>query len=118
MLRVHPLLGHGVNSYHRIQPLFITGDVPHGYAHNCYLQMWSEVGLLGLVFFLIPKFKFLEGSVVQARRSRAHLDLELALSVSLVALLIQAFFDTTFYALQTSALFWVFWGIYHAQRVR
>jgi hypothetical protein len=42
----HPFTGVGVNAFD-----FYPGNVPHYKAHNCVLQLLSEIGLLGAVVF-------------------------------------------------------------------
>ena len=74
--------------------------------------MWSEIGLFGLLAFLIPLSFYLgKGLFFNQFKTRAS-SLSNALLVGIAAFLIQAFFDTNFYALQASFLFWIFWGMY------
>lgn len=104
LIQKAPLLGHGVNTYFSNFAAFApASETYRGYAHNCYLQMWSEVGILGLLAFLAPLlFGFWKGR---------SFPLKDVLRVGLAAYLIQSFFDTNFYAIQASVLFWVFWGM-------
>lgn len=105
----HPWLGNGVNMFHhKIAAAGVHLEYGLKYAHNCYLQMWSEVGLLGLLAFLAP-LGFLFRPV-----KTGHPDplLGSALQTGLIAFVIQAFFDTNFYGLETSVLFWIFWGAF------
>ncbi len=54
MIKKSPLFGLGVNTYARNEPLFKTGEpnIDNQYAHNGYLQIAAETGLLGLFSFL------------------------------------------------------------------
>jgi hypothetical protein len=53
MIKTHPWLGVGFNSYMlAFQPLF-EQQASVDYLHNVYLQLASEVGIPGVVFFLI-----------------------------------------------------------------
>lgn len=114
MISEHPFLGHGVNTYYQNFPLFAPAEETYrGYAHNCFLQMWSEVGFFGLLAFLIPLFSKLK-SQLWNRPKEARLDVQEAVLVGLVAFLVQSFFDTHFYSLQTAFLFWIFWGALHS----
>ncbi len=109
IIQEHPWLGSGVNLFHH--KLVATGAyLEHGfkYAHNCYLQMWSEIGLLGLLAFLVP-LGFIFRPI---RTGQPDSALGIALQTGLIAFLIQAFFDTNFYGLETSVLFWIFWGTF------
>ena len=113
MIREHPFLGNGINMYYTKFPLFAPAtETYRGYAHNSYLQMWSEIGLFGLLAFLIPLSFYLGKGLFSSRFKIRVSSLSNALLVGIVAFLIQAFFDTNFYALQASFLFWIFWGMY------
>ena len=54
MIRQSPVLGLGVNTYARNEPLFKDKELKldDQYAHNGYLQMAAEIGLAGLASFL------------------------------------------------------------------
>lgn len=54
MIKKSPFLGLGVNTYARNEPFFKTGEpnIDNQYAHNGYLQIAAETGLLGLFSFL------------------------------------------------------------------
>lgn len=115
MIRERPFFGNGVNMYYQLFPKFAgAGETYRGYAHNCYLQMWSEIGLFGLLAFLYP-FVILVGEEF-FRRSGPEFGLKQALAVSLSALLLQSFFDTNFYGLQTAFIFWMLWGVFASCR--
>ena len=48
MLTAHPIFGLGLGGY-----LYVLHDFPEIYPHDVYLAFWAELGLLGLVAFLI-----------------------------------------------------------------
>lgn len=111
MIKKHPLLGIGVNTYHAQFPSY-TDDptVKQTYPHNSYLQMTGEIGIPGALIFLFALFYLLWHS---ARKSEAkYYSCVMALRIALMAFLIQGFFDNNLYALQTASLFWVFWGVF------
>lgn len=111
MIRQRPFFGNGVNMYYELFDRFApAAETYRGYAHNCYLQMWSEVGLVGLAAFLYP-FVILVSEEFFTPSQKAF-GIKQALAVSLLALLVQSFFDTNFYALQTATLFWMLWGTF------
>ncbi len=115
MIQTHPFLGNGVNMYYQKSPSFYPESKVHrGYPHNCYLQMWSEIGIFGLISFLIPLLVYLLKSIINSGASSTLL--QKTLFVGTVAFLIQAFVDTHFYALQPSFLFWIFWALFIASQ--
>lgn len=108
MIRAHPLIGNGVNTYYALFPVFAPADESYrGYAHNSYLQMWAEIGLIGTLTFITAIAWFLTRILLRPQRSHA----QSALWVGLAAFCLQAAVDTHFHALQTSYLFWIFWGV-------
>lgn len=113
MILAHPWLGHGTNSFFRNFSSFAPASESfRGYAHNCYLQMWSEIGLFGTLFFLAPLMSLLKRPSVNADNRNSVL--QQGLWVGLTAFLLQSFLDTNFYALQAATSFWVLWGAYFA----
>ncbi len=111
MIKENPLFGGGVNTFfQRFAAMAPPEELYRGYAHNCYLQMWSEVGLAGLLAFMVPPVFLLTRLLRRAAKEKTPFSLEHALWISLTAFFIQSFFDTNFYGLQTSLIFWIFWG--------
>ena len=113
MIKSHPLLGVGVNTYLVQLPNYVKNpETRQTYPHNCYLQMASEIGIPGTGIFLLALFCTLWRSVKQPG-TRLH-PVAIALRIALTSFLIQAFFDTNFYAFQTAYVFWIFWGMFSA----
>ena len=75
------------------------------YAHNCYLQILAETGLVGLLAFLWFLGEIILGSYKELRLKFDSLFL--GLFSAFLAFLIHIFFDTQLYALKLSILFWV-----------
>ena len=73
--------------------------------------MWGEIGLLGLLTFLTPLVVVLARKKPRANKENFLGTYEDGLWVGIVAFLIQSFFDTNLYSLQTATLFWIFWAV-------
>lgn len=111
LVRERPVLGIGFNNY--LATAKERGHKRLEYAHNCYLQMAAETGILGLLAFLwIPVNLFREsmGQLPQLRDRYPH-HLMLGLMAGLAAFLIHSFFDTNFYSTQLSSLMWLTIGL-------
>ena len=125
IIRLSPVYGTGLNTYTRM----IKRDPDRRtwwYAHNSYLQMAAETGLLGLACFLWMVFvllrygfnsrKQIKASVITVGHPDAHryswqlTFLEGALS-GLLGYLAQSFFDNTLYAVQLNMFMWVIIGM-------
>ena len=113
MIRDRPVLGHGLNTFMaNYLTYWVGGERMPRYAHNCYLQVAAETGLVGLAAFL-----WLLGALfVHLWRAPPRLPAQERLLLSglcagLVAFAVQAGLDTNFYALRQAALFWVLAGV-------
>ncbi|MFC1631064.1 O-antigen ligase family protein [Candidatus Omnitrophota bacterium] len=114
MIQDRPLFGHGLSTfmgnfaaYAQDYPLLKYGIIP--YAHNCYLQIAAETGLVGLVSFLLLIWTFLIhtiGSLFRIKNKFEHTVLS-GVSAGIIVTLVHSFVDTNLYSLQLSVLFWL-----------
>lgn len=112
MIRDRPLLGHGVNTFMaNYLDYWVGGERQPRYAHNCYLQVAAETGLIGLAAFLslLGWILWRLCAVLQQRPPDEQM-LLLGILSGLLAFLLQAGVDTNFYAMRQAALFWVMAG--------
>jgi len=120
MYKESPFIGKGIGLFmdHNNNPKYfesmggITFQTTQ-YAHNCYLQMLAEIGLLGLLSFLwfVGEALFRSYRIIVRKRNF----LFAGIFCSLLVFLIHSFFDTQFYSLKLSTLFWLivsFLGVY------
>ena len=124
MVKDHPILGVGVGNFKVVYPLYRSGKdkevtpkgVKYSKAHNDFLQIWAEMGTLGLVCFLGILF-----SLVRAiRRTRGSPcgHISLGLQAGIIALLVQAFFNPLLYVPVSGMGFWVLLGLLALDRTR
>lgn len=127
IIRDYPITGAGLNVYTKIAPKYKVHKLGGMYAHNSYLQMAAETGIVGLTAFLWFVWAIFSRGVRLLRRLRrlamtestgrlAMTDgkeylLILGLMAGILGFLVNAFFDTTLYALRLVSLFWVMMGI-------
>jgi O-antigen ligase len=114
MIRHHPLIGVGVNTYclnyQKYKLHNTSGDTADTmwYAHNSYLQMASEIGIIGFLVFLYLLFKLFKGSIrffVKADDNFLRLS-SLGLLMGIFAFLIHGFTETNLYYPKIAVLFW------------
>ncbi len=112
MIRDRPVLGHGVNTFmENYLTYWVGGERQPRYAHNCYLQVAAETGIVGLLLFLNLLYQLFRGIVRAARGIQPDQRLVLTgVLAGLVAFAAQAGVDTNFYALRQAALFWTLAG--------
>lgn len=112
MVKAHPVLGLGLNTFMaNYLDYWVGGERMPRYAHNCYLQVAAETGLIGLGAFLWFLWH-LFGRIIKAIRA-AHSTQKLLLvgyCAGLMAFVVQAALDTNFYSLRQAALFWTLSG--------
>ncbi len=111
MIKESPVLGTGLNTYSNVA---VERKINQGgYAHNCYLQMASEIGILGLLAFL-----WIIGAVY--RNACCHMqkiDDQFLYAVSagilagLTGFLVHISVDTALYSVQLGNFLWVIIGI-------
>jgi O-antigen ligase len=111
MVKQHPFFGFGINTFSRYFPLYKPADYPDmRYAHNSYLQMWSEIGIFGLLAYLALIFTTLATALrgIREKLKRSFEGIVLLGAISgYVAFLVQAGLDTNLYSLVLTTLFWV-----------
>lgn len=114
MIMDRPVLGQGLNTFMaNYLRYWVGGQQLPRYAHNCYLQMGAEVGLVGLGAFIW----LLWGLVGLWRRASLRISerstgfLLLGLMAGLMAFLVHAAVDTDFYSMRQAFLFWTLAGL-------
>ena len=117
MIQDKPWLGHGLNTFMANYMKYAVGATQGpAYAHNCFLQITAETGILGIVLFLA----FVGGWLKIVLRALKHgmessplplKPLLAGITAALVAFLVQSAFDTNFYSLRQAVLFWSLNGL-------
>lgn len=116
IFRDHPIIGSGINTffvkfkeYRQDEARGLKGS----YAHNCYLQMAADTGVIGLAAFLWLVFVYFNSIRVGLRDVNDPLygSIIFGISVGIFAFLVQSFFDTNLYSLNLATLFWVAIGL-------
>ena len=80
----HPLIGVGLTNYQEMMSSVVNWDLSASAAHNTYLQILSENGLIGFVLFFGPVLYILMRNLKAAKQSTAALIVSAALTVFLV----------------------------------
>jgi putative inorganic carbon (HCO3(-)) transporter len=122
MVKERPFLGHGLNTYMPLMKDFlITTHSPlsngfsPSYAHNCYVQIAVEVGILGLAAFMGILFLLFRQILIpfthESMEGKQARILSFGLLAGLFGFLGHSFVDTNFYTLQLPVLFWFMAGL-------
>lgn len=114
MIRHHPVVGVGVNTYSLNYQKYKLHDTDEGtantawYAHNSFLQMASETGITGLLIFACLLFVLFKGWFVFNRKTRDSFRsaIGLGMIMGIVAFLINGLTETNLYYPKIAVMFW------------
>ncbi|MGB2706242.1 MAG: O-antigen ligase family protein [Candidatus Omnitrophota bacterium] len=112
----HPVIGNGLNTFFGKFKEF-REDEARGkrgsYAHNGFLQIAADIGLVGLIAFLAILTQLFYRSLIFIKKckNRFYQSLAIGLGGGLLAFLIHSFFDTNLHSLPLVALFWLNVGV-------
>ena len=110
-----PWIGVGLGTFMFNFKEFIAADYKYtaAYAHNCYLQMASEIGIIGLLAFLsILAVFFYQGiRALKTQERTFHWYILLASLAGILGYCVQMGVDTILYSLDLGMLFWLVLGM-------
>ncbi len=115
---MHPVFGAGLRTF----PLNYQKYCPAGYpfyrecppyAHNMYLQLLSEIGLIGLICFLIFLYVLISKltTVCIGKKDPMLSTVSLGLAGSFVVYITHGVFESSIYTSQGGTLFWLLTGL-------
>jgi putative inorganic carbon (hco3(-)) transporter len=107
MFRSSPVIGTGIGLFMDRLPEY--SDHVGQYAHNSYLQILAETGILGLGAFLWFLFELISEACKKLKERREPMLMGVLLAATVF--LIHSFFDTHFYSLRLSMFFWMLAGM-------
>jgi len=83
------------------------------YAHNCYMQMLAETGILGLGAFMWVIIALFKKSlkIIKISKDYIYRNVSIGLLGGLLAYLVHSAFDTNLYSLDIGILFWYLLGL-------
>ena len=114
MIQTHPIIGVGANNFISVFPKYnLDPSSTPAYAHNCYLQLMAECGILGFLIFswmIVILFKMGIANYIRIKDT-VEGSLLLGVMVGIVAMLLHSFVDTNLYSLQLVILLWFLMGI-------
>jgi len=120
MIKHHPFIGVGVNTFSKNYGKYKTAEAEKYchtadtiYAHNIYLQMAGETGLLGLAVFLLFLFQVFRSLGASIRSlSDKYLNVTgISLFACLIAFLVNGLTETSLYYPRVVMIFWYLIGV-------
>jgi O-antigen ligase len=109
MLRDHPIFGAGLRAYTQEMAPYVSGNrIPELYPHDVYLAMWSELGLLGLIAFVVLLSLLLwRGWRAFYRADGFARPLLWGTSAAFVAIAVHGFVDTPYFKNDLAVELWI-----------
>lgn len=95
-----PFLGKGIGTF-----MHYTAYLGPQYAHNCYLQILAETGIVGFSAFMWFLIEVLARGFKKIMKNKDVLFMGVFFAI--IAFLIHSFFDTHLFSLKLSKIFWV-----------
>ncbi len=120
MLKDYWLIGVGVGNeaFNKVYPFYSLEAAVAAHSHNFYLQVFSELGLTGIITFFITIFialkKILVGYIVGKKNKYSLICAGIFAGV--LGLMVEGFFDYVWYNFRFFAIFWLIFGIGIASR--
>ena len=126
MIADRPIFGSGIgtfkyNSLSYQAEFFKQGDnrsiYPHSFAkhvHNEYLQLWAEMGMIGLGIFLGIMISFFYYGITQLKKLQddfLHQGLIIGMMGTILAILVDGIFGFPLHLPATVVLFWLYLGL-------
>jgi len=120
MIKDHPIIGLGANTFmknykkYKESPEYrniVTLD--YMYAHNNFLHMAAEIGLVGFGIFIFLLYKLFAGCRNIYKRLNVHFlkVVSLSLSACLIAFLINGLTESSLYYSRVAIIFWYMIGL-------
>ncbi|MFH1259391.1 MAG: O-antigen ligase family protein [Elusimicrobiota bacterium] len=99
MIGEHPWFGVGLGGFGRLYLKYKTAGLNSTYAHNFYLQLASEIGIIGLLIFLWLIYRFWRFSPFSG------------IKIGIAAALIHNFVEYNLFLSSNGFTFWLFLGM-------
>lgn len=112
MIREHPWVGFGLNTYNATFPAYKDPAIwGTPYAHNCFLQLTAELGLIGLGFFTWILCRVFRQGWRPAQRGGWERIVALSLIAGAAGYVVQSSVETNWYSLPLAAMWWLTVGM-------
>lgn len=112
IIRDHPLGGVGLGNFGCMYLVYKTGGLNSLYAHNHYLQLWSEIGIFGLFFWLTGVYKIVSGNLANlAKQEPQRQILNLGVICATCGLLFNNLLDFSLAIPAVAIIWWVLLGL-------
>jgi len=119
MVKVHPILGFGVNTHTKNFPKYKPENYPDAkYTHNSYLHMAAEIGVVGAGIFVVFLLSIIASAAIAIKKLQRGIyrDLYLGLLAGIIGFLCHCFVDTHLYSVTLAVFIFLCLGLLAAFR--
>lgn len=112
MIREHPWIGFGLNTFDAVFPTYKHPTI-YGtpYAHNCFLQLTAELGLIGLALFGWILIRIFQQAGRPGIRSGWERCVAIPLMGAAAGYVVQSAVETNWYSLPLAVMWWATIGL-------
>ncbi len=120
MIKAHPIVGVGTNTFVKVYARYCLPTDPFGrdplgpYAHNQYLHLTAELGVVGLTVFillLVVVGRMVARGLVLRSRAPAQAMVSIGCGAGLIGYLIAGLFESSLFHSRGSVMFWFLVGL-------
>jgi O-antigen ligase/tetratricopeptide (TPR) repeat protein len=114
IIKEHPIRGVGFWSFHTIYSKYkneIYRNVTHPFSHNDYLQLWAELGIVGVGVFLVLVYLYFRGGLRSLKIdtiSKTNRIMLLSTMIGSFLLLVHTISDFDLYVPSILFVFWIY----------
>lgn len=103
-------IGQGTTAFNSIYPLYSYSGVGAQHAHNLFLQLLIETGIIGIVSFVSILYKFFQNILCGLRKAKDtfYKYCFMGFASGMIGFLLQSIFDNTWYNNKVILIFWIF----------
>ena len=106
-------IGPGETAFNMVYPAYSYSSITAPHAHNLFLQIISDTGVIGIVIFIAIIYQFYKNTFASLRREKKGEGRVFVIAgiSSISGFLVQSMTDYTFYNYRVMLLFWAVVGI-------
>ncbi len=109
-------IGIGSEAFKSVYPAYALSGADFAlHSHNLYLQIWVEMGIIGIAALLFMVLAFVKqvfsNAVIGAHKKDSHAKLVIALGAGVLGFLLQGLTDYVWYNYKILMIFWIFFAL-------
>lgn len=106
-------LGQGIDAYNRVYPYYAFAAIVSPHSHNLFIQIFVEMGIVGLIVFIgvLACFFRIMANFLRRTTDFGQRVMAAAMIAAVIGFLFQGIFDHVFYNYRVMLIFYIFIGL-------